>query len=561
MITSAIFINEYIGKPKGKSVINLAIDNPVKSFDPAIAFNNDSLFVIGQSLETLYQYHYLKRPFEVIPLLADGMPEISTDGLKYTFKIKQNVKYHNGDNVFKSERFVKAQDFVNQIKRLAFRPLKSTGNWLFAGKLKGFNSFTKTVGNDFSKFLSEDIEGLKAIDDLTFEIELNEPEPNLLYFLAMPFTTPVPIELLNKYKNSLSEVLVGTGPYEFVKRGDQKYIFKKFKHYHSEFYPSSGDRYANTENLLSSSKKKLPFIDFINFHIVQKEDVKWEMFKTGDLDILDVPRRWLPELSKQNSNLNKEFKKLNIDIKHFSRQTTRWFGFNMNDVVMKNINIRKAIAHAINYEKYIELITNNTSLKANSMFNPSIPGYKPSHSLGYSYDPVKAKKFLELSGYKPRELKIVYSTRGKQEIHYEEAEFIQSYLNEIGINVEIQTLSFSEFLKKGRGGKLQFWTDNWIYDYPDAENILQLLISKNHPGINKSGYSNPRVDALYNKLTKTLNKEKRFNIMYEIETIVSKELPWIMLLYESTYIAHHRSIKNFRKSFFIRNYVKYLQKD
>ena len=64
----------------------------------------------------------------------------------------------------------------------------------------------------------------------------------------------------------------------------------------------------------------------------------------------------------------------------------------------------------------------------------------------------------------------------------------------------------------------------------------------------------------YNDLALTLDKEKRFEIMYEIEKIVEEEVPWIMLMYESTYIVQQKEIHNFRKSFFIRNYIKYLQK-
>jgi ABC-type transport system substrate-binding protein len=555
----------YIVKSRDSSghnkFINFAIDNKIKSFDPAIVFNDDSLFVIGQSVETLFQYHYLKRPFEVIPLLAQEMPSISSDGLVYKFKIKKNISYQNSMKEFAGKRTVKAADFVWQIKRLAFKPLKSTGTWLFHGKVRGFDSFTNKVGNDFSKFLTEDIEGLKVIDDYTFEIHLLKPEPNLLYFLAMPFTAPIPKESILKYKNSFKNKIIGTGPYEFMKFENNKYHFSKFKDYHNEFYPSSGDRYANTEELLKSSKKKLPFIQDVYFKIISDEDVKWEQFKSGELDILDVPKKYLSELSRPSSKMYEELSELGIIVKHFSKQTTRWFGFNMNDpVVGKDINLRKAIAYAIDYEKYLEIITNNTNLRANSILNPSIPGYKPAHRLNYDYDLAKAKRFFKKTGYKANELTLTYSTRGTQDIHFEAAEFIQTQLKELGIIIKVESLEFSEFLKKGRAGKLQLWTDAWIYDYPDAENILQLLIKRNHPGINKSGYANDEVDKLYAKLTKTLNKNKRFQIMYEIETIIEKELPWIMLMYESTYIAHHKSIKNFRKSFFIRNYVKYLQK-
>lgn len=548
-------------KDKVDPKLKLVINNPIKSFDPAIAFNDDSLFVMSQTLETLYQYHYLKRPYEVIPLLADGMPEISDGGKTYLIKIKKGVKYQNYNRIFDQQRTVKAQDFVWAIKRLAYKPLKSTGTWLFKGKLVGFDEFGEEVGSDFSKFLKTDLPGARAIDDHTLELKLLSSEPNLLYFLSMTFTTPTPLELIAYYKNDLSKVLVGTGAYQYLGFDNEVYKFVRYDDFHEEFYPSVGDRYANTENLLTSSKERLPFIDEVEFRVIKDEDQRWFEFSHGNIDILDVPKRYLINFATHSSDVAKDFAKKGVEVKHFSRQTSRWLGFNMNDPILgKNMNLRKAIAHGIDFDKYIEIITNNTNLRSNSIFNPSIPGYRPDHKLSYKYNLDLAKEYMEKSGIKPGELTLTYSTRGKQKVHYEEAEFLQHQLKNLGINLKVNAIEFGDFLKLGRAGKLQFWTDNWIYDYPDAENLLQLLVSKNHPGINKSGYSNEKVDELYTELSRTLDKEKRFAIMYEIEKIVEDELPWIMLMYESTYIVQQKEIKNFRKSFFIRNYIKYLQK-
>lgn len=540
--------------------ISVSLNNPIKSFDPVVAFNDDSLSVIGQSLDTLYQYHYLKRPYEVIPSLADGMPEISNDGKVYTIKIKQGIFYHDQTEFFKQKRVVKAQDFILQIKRLAFGPLGSVGRWLFSDKLKGFNEFTKLVGSDFDKMLETPLEGLKALDDYTLRIELNKPEPNLLYFLSMTFTTPTPIELVLKYKNDLSKVIVGTGAY-YLSSSKNGYTFKKNKKYRKELYPSSGDRYANTQKLLRSSKEKVPFLDTVHFKVIKDDKEKWKAFMDGELDVLSVPKSYLTELSGASKRFEKLKKELRFEVKYFTTISSRWLGFNMqHPVVGKNKNLRLAIAHAINYNKYIELLTNNTSLKANSIFNPSIPGYNPSYQKKYQYDLVKAKEYLQKSNVDLDKFVITYSTRGNQQIHFNEAEFIKEQLGRVGIKVQVKVLSFSQFIKEGRAGNLQFFTDQWIYDYPDAENIIQLLISKNSPGINKSQYINSGVDKLYNQLAITLNKEKRYQLMYEVEKLVEADMPWIMLMYESSYVLHKKELKNFRKSFFIRNYLKYLKK-
>lgn len=542
-----------------KNEINLVINVPLKSFDPVNVFDEDSLSVIGQSLDTLYQYHYLKRPYEVIPSLADGMPVISNNGKRYTIKIKKDIFYYS-PNEFKQNRAVKAQDFELQIKRLAFKPLKSVGTWLFSGKIKGFNQFTEIVGNSFEKFLSTKMDGITVIDDNTLQIDLKIPEPNLIYFLSMTFVTPVPEEIILKYNNDLSNIIVGTGAYYLASHDDTKYTFQKNPNYRLELYPSSGDRYANTENLLSSSTEKLPFIEKVNFYVAKEEEDRWNMFMDEKIDILNVPKKYLVEVSTGINDFEKLKKEKKFLVKYSTTISSRWLGFNMNDpLIGDNYNLRKAIAHAIDFDKYIEVLTNNTNLKANSIYNPSIPGYDPSHNKTYRYDLDKAKKYLKKSGVNTDTFVLTYSTRGNQQVHYNEAEFIKNQLALIGLKIKIEVLTFSDFIQKGRAGKIQFFTDQWIYDYPDAENILQLLIAKNVPGINKSGYMNPQVDMLYTELAETLDKEKRFEIMKKIELIVEEELPWIMLMYESSYILHSKNIKNFRKSFFIRNYLKYLK--
>ena len=131
----------------------------------------------------------------------------------------------------------------------------------------------------------------------------------------------------------------------------------------------------------------------------------------------------------------------------------------------------------------------------------------------------------------------------------------------IGIRVEIYPLDFSEFLKKGRAGELQLWTDNWIYDFPDASNILQLLISENIPGINKSGMSNVVFDQKFSELEGMKNGQAKYLKIRELEHLFDREVPWVMLSYERSIVLLSRDIKNYRKSGVIRNYFKYITKE
>ena len=559
-VLASFLILRSIGRKDSKS-INVAMTDKINSLDPAIAFNNIDLTAISQTYEPLYEYHYLKRPFKVIPLLAQDLPQISNDGLTYTIRIKENIPYHDHPAFNGKRRFVRASDFITQIKRLAYGPMKSNGKWPFEGKIVGFNEFSALTDSNPHAFYKQDIKGLSAPDNRTLVIKLKKRVPLLVYFLTMNFVVPVPVEIVRYYKNDLSKNMIGTGPFKFAEQDDEKLVLTRFKKYRESTYPVNGDRYANQNELLLAAGKKIPFLDMISFKIVNDGARQWKMFQNNNLDILQAPRELITRFIS-NTPGSSEIDHEKMKIRYFPSLVNRWLAFNMKDKVVgkKMYLIRKAIAHSIDYESYIRKITKNTGLIANSILTPGIPGYDPKHRPNYHYDPKLAKKLLMQAGYPEGEglPAITYSTRTDQKISIFEGEFIKNQLSKIGIKINVQVLTFKQFLMLGRTGQLQMWTDNWIYDYPDAENIIQLLISQNHPGINKSAYWNHDVDQLYQKLIHTSDSHERLAIIKRIENIVYTDLLWIMPSYGRDYILTNKCIKNFRKSSFIRNYFKYI---
>jgi oligopeptide transport system substrate-binding protein len=543
--------------------LKVALENQVNSMDPAVAFNDESLTLIGQSYETLYQYHYLKRPYEITPLLAEELPKLTDGGKTYTIKIKQGVLYHDHVAFKGRKRIVIAQDFINQIKRLAFKPLKSTGRWLFENRIIGFDEFSKTVGDDFEKMLATEMKGLKALDDYTLEIRFKRNESIIPNFLTMNFVVPIPVEVLRYHKNDLSSEVIGTGPYVITKKEKDYFELDRFSHYRKDFYPSVGDRYANTKDLVSSSNEQIPFVDKIKFFVIVDAERRMDRFVDGELDFINIPKQFLEKFVVSFGKLPDEYENKNISLKHFASVSSDWLSFNMNDPLWgKNKNLRKAVAHAIDYEAYISEMTKGSNMRANSVVNPGISGYNPRKSMPYKFDLEKAKIYMTKAGFpKGKGLpEVTYSTRSDTAPHIAVGEFFKRQLARIGIKVKIEVLTFSEFLKRGRGGKLQLFLDRWIYDYPDAENLFQLLVSWNTPGINKSGFKNKRIDNLYYKYVSTNDEEGKVKIVEKFESVIQKELPWIMLSYYSSYILHHGDIRNLRKSSFIRNHHKYIKK-
>lgn len=544
-----------------ESSLRLALDDKIESLDPAKAYSDDSLLASAQVLEPLYQYHYLKRPYEIQPLLAEGLPQISNKGTLVRIKIRKNVFYHPHPAFGGKKRELIADDFVTQFKRLALKPLKSPGRGLFVGLIAGFDSYSDLVNHQWEQLPKFDLKGVSSEDKYTLRVELTQSEPNIIYYLALNFLSPVPWELVRHQKNGLDQVLVGTGPYVLKSNDGAVIDMEKNRDYREDFYPTSGDRYANVERLLDSSKEKIPFIDKIRFYVTGDENERWNKFFSKEIDLLTVPKPFLARLYNERGELTDELKEKDVIVKHFPTLANRWLAFNMRDpIVGKNENLRRAIAYGIDYSKYIQVLSQNTNLRANSILVPGISGYLPAKQFRFDYNPELAKKYLKDAGFHSGKMPVItYSTRGNQGVNLLEAEFIKEQLGAIGITVNVQVLSFSEFLTKGRAGELMFFTDNWLFDYPDGENILQLLVSTNFPGVNKSAYANKKVDELYLKLKETTSIDARDKIIHEMEEIVFDDLPWIPMMYESSFVAHYPELRNFRKSSIIRNYVKYLK--
>ena len=544
------------------SLLSLALDNAFDSLDPSQAYSDDSLIVSAQVLEPLFQYHYLKRPYEIQPLVAEALPQFEEKGLVLKIKILKGISFHDHPAFKGKSRYLKAEDFVNQFKRLAMKSLKSPGRSLFSGLVLGFDDYGQKINENWKKVKSTPLEGVTAVDDQTLMIKMSRSEPNMIYYLALNFAVPVPWEIIEFFDNKLDKTLVGTGPYEYSGFSSNFFSMKKFAKYRLDYYPSSGDRYANVEKLLVSSKEKIPFIDEVRFYVTSQEEERWQKFLKREIDLLTVPKTFIPKLYDPNGELSAELKSKDVKLMHFPILANRWLSFNMrNPLLGKNDFLRRAIAYSIDYTKYVQVLSQNTNLRANSILVPGISGYLPAKDFRFKYDPALAKAYLKQAGFdKPEKMPtITYSTRGNQSIHLLEADFIKTHLEAIGLKVKIEVLAFPDFIRKGRAGELMFFTDNWLFDYPDGENILQLLVSRNFPGVNKSAYSNSLIDKLYDELKQTTSMDQRDRIIQQMEEIVFNDLPWIPLMYESSFVLQYPEIKNFRKSSIIRNYVKYLK--
>lgn len=555
-------------------VMNIPILEDTKSLDPAVAYDTISMDVMPLSMESLLQYKYTKTPLELEPLLAEAMPTVSADKKTYTFKIKKGVLFQD-DPAFPNGkgRELKANDFVYGWKRLVLPEVQSPGTFIFDEKVVGWDAFRKKVQENTDKskidaLLEEPIEGFKVVDDYTIEIKLAKPYPQLLYVLAMGFGAPVAKEVAQKYgQNNLHDMhMVGTGPYrikEFTK--GSKITLVKNPTFRGEIYPSEGDEAAKAAGLMEAAGQKMPFNDEINFLVIKEDQPRWLNFLSGNTDSGLVPKDSF-DTAIENGNLKPDYVKNGIGLQKVEEAAIFYFNFNMKDKIVggNNAMLRKAFSLAINRDEYIRKFRNGRAVKAVSIVPRVIAGHTGKKELVNDYNPEKAKEYLAKAGYPGgKGLPVIkYDLRGADATTRQQAEFIKTQLEEVGIKLEVIPNTFPAYLEKEKNGNLQFFLGGWNADFPDAENFLFLLSKKSFPpGPNASNYSNPAFEALYDKIAFMFPSPERNELIKKAEEIAYNDGVWAPMFYTVTFWLNHSWLKNYRPDAQIANYHKYFDVD
>jgi ABC-type transport system substrate-binding protein len=470
-----------------------------KTLDPANSYDTISLRVLPLIYEQLYQYQYLNKTYKLEPLLAADVPRYSKDRLTVTIPIKHGVKYQD-DSCFKDTqgkgREVKARDFVYAFKRLALPSIQSQGFWIFDGKVKGINDFhDKLVGaskDDLDVAFNAPIEGMTALDDFTLQLKLIKPYPQLLDVLAMGFTSPLPEECVKVYadeQGNFSDHPIGTGPFILKdwKRG-HRITLDRSPTFHPEFYPTAGAESYRKRGLLADAGKPLPFLDRIVFDIVKESQPRWLGFMRGTFDVLELEKDNFKEAMKDRANLAPELASKGVRVT-IEPGTRIWYvSMNVKDKLLgENKYLRQAISASIDRTKWIDLFTNGTGLKMVNALPPGLPDRPDDSKIKYDYNPKLAKELLKKAGYpEGKGLPVInFDMRGADSIQRQLGDFFERQLGAVGIKINVIYNTFPAYLEKAKIGNLQLSYGGWSLDYPDPENIYQLLYGPNKaPGPN-----------------------------------------------------------------------------
>ena len=547
------------GKPEGPPeesgmVLRLASASHIKGFDPVHAGDSPSIAVMALAYEPLLQYKYLERPYAVEPCLAAGMPEVSADGLVYRFRIRRGIRFVD-DPCFAASggagRELVAEDFIYAFKRLADVKTQPTGWWIFDGKIVGLDAFYKASATGNGVDYDRPVEGLRAPDPYTLEIELTGPYPQLLYVLAMTYTAAVAREAVEHYGEEFLNHPVGTGPYRLERwaRGS-KVILVRNPGWRGETYPTMGEGGDRELGLLDDAGKAVPFIDRIERTILVESQPRWLQFMKGQFDAGGIPKDNYDSAIGPDRELLPEMEGKGIKLLKTPTLVVTYAAFNLDDPVLGvHKLLRQAMAHAYDIERRIEIFANGRAIPAHGPLPPGLFGYDPDYRNPYrDYDVAKAKALLAEAGFPDGAglpafaYDYVASTTARQQ-----AELFKREMAEIGIGIELNASTWPQFLERVKGRKAQIWGLAWGADYPDPENFLQLLYGPNSsPGPNGSNFDHPEYNELYDRMRIMPNGDERLRLIRRMVDIVAEECPWILGTHPFAYTLQQAWLKNYK---------------
>jgi len=482
---------------------------PATSLDPAFAKNMANIWPVNQIFNGLVQ---LDDNLNVKPAIAKSW-QISEDGKTYTFKLRDDVFFHDSEAFPQGKgRKVTAEDVKYSLNRILDPTVSSPGLWIFKDRLAAAPFTVK--------------------DPNTFVLKLAKPFRPMLGILTMQYCSVVPKEAITKYKKEFDRNPVGTGPFTFVNWVDNQAILLK----------------KNPNYFEKDGTQQLPYMDGIRINFLGDRNTSYLEFMKGKQQMLSgLEASIVNELLTADGELLEKHKdKINFQKSPFLNM--EYLGINLDfkgDTPLKNKKVRQALNYGIDRAKMMRSLRNNVGKPATAGFIPvGLPSHSPDKVKGYTYNPEKARRLLAEAGFP--------NGKGMPKIqlltnpNYKDiSTYLTKQWKEIGVDVEIDVKQSGVAREMVVKGNAPFFRASWIADYPDGENFLTLFYGKNPTPPNYTRFNNVKYNELYELALAENNDQKRYALYHQMEQLIIDEAPVIFLFYDETARFSQKSISGY----------------
>lgn len=512
-------------------------------FDPAGTQDLYSAHVHNSIFEGLYTYDYLASPAKLVPRTAVALPEVSADGLTYTFKIQKGI-YFAKDPVFKGKpRELTAQDYVYSYKRLLDPSLHSPNSWLLDGKVAGMDSVLADAKKTGKFNYDRPVDGLKATDRYTLVIKLTQPDQNFPMLLAHQPAGAVAREVIEHYRDKAGFAMknpVGTGPYVLSKWVPGSRIILKanpdFRSYIWDFKASTPE----DQKIVDAMKgKKMPQIGVVDIQVMEEGQSRWLSFSKNETDLFILDGDLVVQ-AIQDGKLKPELAKKGVQLSRILDPSIDYHYWNMRNPVVggltkDKIALRRAMAMAYSADTQIKVLSKGDAEKLQYPIPQGIVGHDPNYKSSIPYSVKAANLLLDRYHYKvgadgwrtlPNgEPLVIEMTTGNTARSQQGAEFWKKTLDNIKTKMTTKSMPFAESLKAEKQCKTMFKASAWVADYPDADNFMQLFYGKNIHATNNGCMKIPEYDRLYEQTQKMKPGPERDALYRKMARIMEVYMP------------------------------------
>ncbi len=438
-----------------------------------------------------------------------------------------------------------ANDFAYSLKRLIDPKIRSPYAFLVEGKIVGLDEAAAAAKKSGKFDYDAKIAGLEIVDRYTLRIRLKDTDYGLSYVLAHEPTSAVAREVVEAYADESGRIQsnpVGTGPYKLAKWvRSSKISLEANPDYRGFVWDFKAGADAEDAGIVKEMKgKKMPQVGRIEISIIEEDQARLLAFQSGEIDLMNMEGPLAPNVL-DGGTLKPEFAKKGVKLSRFVDPEITYHYWNLQDPVVggltkEKIALRRAMAMAYNVNEEIKVVRNGQAVEAHYPIPPGVVGHEPAYKSSVKYDPAGANALLDKFGYKKgadgfrtlpdgKPLLIRYASR-PDTLGRQQDEMWKKAFDSIGIRMEVQKDRFPELLKLEKECKIQMRTAAWIADYPDADNFMQLLYSKNIHQSNNACAAIPEYDRLYEQSLRMPDSPARNKLYVDMAKIIEAYAPW-----------------------------------
>lgn len=436
----------------------------------------------------------------MVPRLAVGQPEISDDGLKWTYTIHEDVLFHDGE------------------------PL-TADDVAFTYRIFLHDDYTGPRSGDFSA-----LEGVEALDEHTVRFTLSEPDASFATrtdygILPEHILGDVPVAELGNHNEFNIDNPIGAGPFEFVEwNSGQSIVLDAFEDYF--------DGRAH--------------VDRVTFRIGQDDNAVILMLETGEADVfVGVPAEEVPTLEFLD----------HINISSTLSLAYEWIGYNLRRPPFDDKRVRQALTHAIDRQEIVDTILDGQAEVAHAPMSPLSWAYSDDVPQ-FNYDPERALELLAEAGWTPNEDGMlekdgevfsfeILSNDGNN-VRRDVGIIAQQMLGDIGIDVRPRQMEWGAFLNALQPPNSDF--DAIVLSWalaidPDPAAIWHSR--EIEQGLNFGAYANPVVDEIAEANKRILNQDERAEQLAELWATIAEDQPYTFLWYPQRFVAMNERVRGF----------------